>query len=313
MFNFGGSCNVYKPKINYTMKKFLFAFLLITAYAVRAQIQTPAASPAGTVSSVVGLTDISIKYSRPKMKGRKIFGTGSDFLVPYGELWRTGANQGTLINFSDDVKVEGKDVKKGEYLLLTIPGADSWTVILYSDPSIGGNMANYKQEKDAARFTVRPSKLADPVQTFTIAITDIADDNTSANVQLAWENTSVKFNIAVDYDSKVMKAIEAGTRVSPGNYIAAANYYFENKKDLNKALEWITLGIETGNKEAFWNIHTKAKIQHALGDYKGALATAQQSLDLAKKAASDFGYIKLNEELIAKLNAEMPKTPAKKK
>jgi hypothetical protein len=295
------------------MKKLLPVFLLIAALGAQAQIQTPAASPAGTVSSVVGLTDISIKYSRPKMKGRKIFGSGSDFLVPYGELWRTGANQGTIITFSDDVKVEGKDVKKGEYMLLTIPGADTWTVILYSDPSIGGNMANYKQDKDAARFTVKPTRLAETVQTFTIGISDIADDNTNANVQLAWENTSVKFNVTVDYDAKVMKAIEAGTRVNPGNYIAAANYFFENKKDLNKALEWITLGIETGNREAFWNIHTKAKIQHALGDYKGALATAQQSLDLAKKAASDFGYIKMNEDLIAKLNAEMPKTPAKKK
>lgn len=295
------------------MKKLLPVFLLIAALGAQAQIQTPAASPAGTVSSVVGLTDISIKYSRPKMKGRKIFGSGSDFLVPFGELWRTGANQGTIITFSDDVKVEGKDVKKGEYMLLTIPGADTWTVILYSDPSIGGNMANYKQDKDAARFTVKPARIAETVQTFTIGISDIADDNTNANVQLAWENTSVKFNVTVDYDAKVMKAIEAGTRVNPGNYIAAANYFFENKKDLNKALEWITLGIETGNREAFWNIHTKAKIQHTLGDYKGALATAQQSLDLAKKAANDFGYIKLNEELIAKLNAEMPKTPAKKK
>jgi hypothetical protein len=295
------------------MKKLLSVFLLIATIGVQAQIQTPAASPAATVSSVVGLTDISIKYSRPKMKGRKIYGSGSDFLVPYGELWRTGANMGTLITFSDDVKVEGKDVKKGEYMLLTIPGADSWTIILYSDPSIGGNMANYKQEKDAARFSVKPAKLAETVQTFTIGISDIADDNTGANIQLAWENTSVKFNVTVDYDSKVMKSIETGTRVSPGNYIAAANYYFETRKDLNKALEWITLGIDTGNKEAFWNIHTKAKIQDALGDKKGALATAQQSLELAKKAASDFGYIKMNEDLIAKLNAEMPKTPTKKK
>lgn len=295
------------------MKKLITAFLFVAAVSAQAQIQTPAASPAGTVSSVVGLTDISIKYSRPKMKGRKIFGSGAEFLVPYGELWRTGANQGTIINFSDDVKVEGKDIKKGEYMLLTIPGADSWTVILYSDPSIGGNMANYKQEKDAARFSVKPSRLTETVQTFTIGISDISDDNTNANIQLAWENTLVKFNVTVDYDAKVMKAIEAGTRVSPGNYIAAANYYFETKKDLNKALEWITQGIETGNREAFWNIHTKAKIQDALGDKKGALATAQQSLELAKKAASDFGYIKLNEDLIAKLNAELPKTPAKKK
>lgn len=295
------------------MKKLLFPACLFIFFIVKAQIQTPAASPAGSVSSVVGLTDISIKYSRPKMKGRKIFGSGPEYLVPYGQLWRTGANAGTVITFSDDVKVEGQDVKKGEYLLLTIPDAQQWTVIIYSDPSIGGNMANYRQEKDAARFTVKPVRLAEPVQTFTMNITDIADDNTSANIELAWENTAVRFKVSVDYDSKVMKAIEAGTRVSPANYIAAANYYYEHNKDLKKALEWITQGIETGNREAFWNIHTKAKIQLALGDFKGALATAQQSLDLARKANNDFGYIKLNEELIAKINAEMPKTPTKKK
>lgn len=296
------------------MKKVLTVFLLILAMASHAQqIQTPAPSPAGTVTSVVGLTEVSVKYSRPKMKGRKIFGSGADYLVPFGEIWRTGANQGTVVTFSDDVKVGGTDLKKGEYLLLTIPAASNWTVIFYSDVSLGGNTASYKQEKDAARITVASDKLTEKVETFTINISDIADNSTSANIQLSWENTSVKIPVAVEYETRVMKSIENGTRVNPGNYIAAANYYFENKKDLNKALEWITLGIDTGNKEAFWNIHTKAKIQDALGDKKGALATAQQSLDLAKKAQSDFGYIKLNEDLIAKLNAEMPKTPAKKK
>ncbi|MBX2945379.1 MAG: DUF2911 domain-containing protein [Cyclobacteriaceae bacterium] len=295
------------------MKKVLPLLLVVACLAVEAQIQTPAASPAATVSTVVGLTDVKVTYARPKMKGRKIYGSGSDFLVPYGELWRTGANQGTVISFSDDVKVDGKDVKKGDYLLLTIPGASEWTVILYSDVAMGGNTAAYDKSKDAARFTVKPERLSERIETFTVNITDVSDDNTKANIQVAWENTSVKFGITVDYDAKVMKAIEAGTKVNPGNYIAAANYYFETGKDLKKALEWITIGIDTGNPNAFWNIHTKAKIQHALGDYKGALATAQLSMDKAKAAPSDFGYVKLNEDLIAKINAEMPKTPAKKK
>jgi len=295
------------------MKKVLTLLLVVVCLAAEAQIQTPAASPAASVSTVVGLTDVKVTYARPKMKGRKIYGSGGDFLVPFGELWRTGANQGTVISFSDDVKVDGKDVKKGEYLLLTIPGASEWTVILYSDVAMGGNTAGYDKAKDAARFTVKPEKLTERVETFTVNITDVSDDNTKANVQVAWENTSVKFGITVDYESKVMKSIEAGTKVNPGNYIAAANYYFETGKDLKKALEWITLGIDNGNQNAFWNIHTKAKIQHALGDYKGALATAQISIDKAKAAPSDFGYVKLNEDLMAKINAEMPKTPAKKK
>lgn len=287
--------------------------LLAVSMTAEAQIQTPAASPAATVTTVVGLTDVKITYARPKVKGRKIFGAGKDFLVPYGELWRTGANNGTVINFSDDVVVEGNAVKRGDYLLLTIPGASDWTIILYSDVAMGGNTAAYDKTKDAARFTVKADKLNERVETFTMNISDVADDNTSAKIQLAWENTSVKFGVSVDFDAKVMKAIEAGTKVNPNNYIAAANYYFDNGKDLKQALEWMTMGIEQGNPNAFWNIHTKAKIQLALGDYKGALATAQSSLDKAKAAPSDFGYIKNNEDLIAKINAEMPKTPAKKK
>ncbi|MBX2971340.1 MAG: DUF2911 domain-containing protein [Cyclobacteriaceae bacterium] len=295
------------------MKKMLTLLLLVVFVAVEAQIQTPAASPAASVSTTVGLTDVKINYARPKTKGRKIFGEGGDFLVPYGQLWRTGANAGTVISFGDEVTVGGKKLAKGDYLLLTIPGASEWTVILYSDQSMGGNTAAYDQSKDAVRLTAKPAKIADRVETFTANISDISDDNTTANIEVAWENTSVKFGITVDYDGKVMKAIEAGTRVNPNNYIAAANYYFENGKDLKKALEWITIGIETGNQNAFWNIHTKAKIQHALGDYAGALATAQQSRDKAKAAPSDFGYVKLNEDLMAKISAEMPKTPAKKK
>ena len=295
------------------MKRLLTILTLVACLAAEAQIQTPAASSAGSVTSVVGLTDVNVNYSRPKMKGRKIFGAGSDFLVPYGELWRTGANNGTVVSFSDDVKVGGVDVKKGEYLLLTIPGASEWTIILYSDVSLGGNTAAYKQEKDAARFTAKAEKLTERVETLTFNISDISEDNTTANIQLAWENTSVKMPVKVDYDTKVMKAIEAGTKVSPGNYIAAANYYFDTGKDLKQAVEWMTLGIQNGNPNAFWNIHTKAKMQYAMGDKAGALATAKQSLEKAKSAESDFGYIKQNEELIAKINAELPSTPAKKK
>lgn len=284
------------------MKKLIIILLTALALPVMAQIQTPQPSSAASVSSVVGLTDIKIDYSRPKAKGRKIFGAGTDFLVPYGQIWRTGANSGTKITFSDDVKVEGKDVPKGEYLLFTWPGASEWTVALYKDISIGGNAAAYDQAKEQVRFTVKPEKITEKVETFTMGISDIADNSSSAKIQMTWENTSVKFGVTVDYDARVMKDIEAKTKVSPGNYIAAANYYFENGKDLKKALEWIDLGISTGNQNAFWNIHTKAKIQKALGDKAGALATAQKSLELAKNNKDgDFGYIKLNEDFIKSL------------
>lgn len=285
-----------------TVKKSLLTLALASCLLIsEAQIQTPAASPAATVSTVVGLTDVKVTYSRPKSKGRKIFGAGSDFLVPFGELWRTGANSGTVISFTDDVKVEGTDIKKGEYLIFSIPGASEWTIMLYSDLSIGGNTTAYDKAKEVARFAVKPEKLNEKVETFTVNISDIADNNTSAKVQLAWENTSVKFNVGVDFDTKVMKSIEANTKVNPNNYIAAARYYFENGKDLNKALEYMNMGLANSNPNAFWNIHLKAQIQKALGDKKGAIATAQQSLEIAKKAENDFGYIKLNEDLIKSL------------
>lgn len=271
------------------------------AFVAHAQIQTPQPSAAASLSTVVGLTDIKINYSRPSMKGRKIFGEGASFLTPYGQIWRTGANSGTIISFSDDVTVEGKPVAKGEYLLLTWPGASEWTVSLYPDVSIGGNMAAYDKSKDAINFKVKPTKLGETVETFTMNITDIAADNTSANIQMAWENTSIKFKVGVEYDEKVMKSIEAGTKVRPGNLIAAANYYYDTKKDLKQAIEWMEKGIAESNPNAFWNIHRLAQMKKDAGDKAGAKATAEKSLELAKKAESDFGYIKLNEDFLKSL------------
>ena len=283
------------------MKKLLLVILAATCFLAEAQIQTPAASPAGSVTSVVGLTDIKINYFRPKLKGRKVFGEGDSYMHPYGKIWRTGANSGSRISFSDDVTVEGTAVPKGEYLIFTWPGATEWTISLYKNLSIGGDTDAYKATDEAAKFKVKSEKLTTPVETLTFGIGDIAENNTSAKVQLAWENVSVKFTVAVDFDKKVMTAIEANTKVSPGTLATAANYYFENGKDLKQALAWIDEAIK-GNSEAFWWVHQKAKIQKALGDKPGALSTAQKSLDMAKKnSGGDFGYVKLNEDLIKTL------------
>lgn len=276
-------------------KSLLIAGMLLTFFFSEAQIQTPSPSPAGSVSTTVGLTDIKVDYSRPRAKGRKIFGDGSAALVPYGSIWRTGANNGTKITFSDNVKVEGIDVPKGEYLIFTWPGANEWTVSLYKDLTLGGNTGGYSKDNEAANFKVKPEKLTEKVETFTINIGDISDDSKTAKVQLAWENTSVKFTVAVDYDAKVMKSIDTYTQVSPNSYYQAAVYYLENGKDLNKALDWITKAADA-NKEAFWILYQKAKIQKAVGDKKGALASSQASFDLAKKA-NNRDYQMMNEEL----------------
>jgi hypothetical protein len=279
------------------MKKTVFITLfLISCLLAEAQLRTPDASPAGSVSTVVGLTDIKINYARPSIKGRTIFGNDANALVPYGKIWRTGANSGTVISFSDDVTVEGKSVPKGEYLLLTWPGESEWTVALHKNVRLGGNTAGYVESEDAAKFTVKSKKLADKVETFFVGVSDIAADNKSAKIQIAWENTEIKFTVGVDYDKQVMKAIETYTKIEPYTYFRAASYYYENGKDLNQALTWVTLAAE-GMGSPFWVLYQKALIQKALGDKKGAIATANDSLEKAKKEGNR-DYQKMNEALI---------------
>jgi hypothetical protein len=280
-------------------KSILVVVLAIASLLAQAQLQTPSASPAASVSTQVGLTDIKVNYSRPRIKGRTIFGTDAKVLVPYGKIWRTGANNGTIVSFSDDVTVEGVAVPKGEYLLFTWPGATEWTVALYKDINLGGDTDKYDKAKEAANFKVKPEKLTEKVETLTINISDIADDNKSAKIQIAWENTSVKFKVGVSYDEKVMKSIEANTRVNPYSYFQSAVYYLENGKDLKQALEWVNKAAE-GMDSPYWVLHQKAKIQKALGDKAGAKATATASLEKAK-AANNRDYQAMNEELIKSL------------
>lgn len=277
--------------------------LILFGFTAIAQIDTPAPSPAGTTSTKVGLTDIEINYSRPQTKGRKIFGSGDGYLLQFGQMWRAGANAGTKVKFSDDVKISGQDLKAGEYLLLATPGQDQWTVFFYSDVSMGGNLAAFDESKVAAKINVKPGKLTEKVSTLTYNITDLSEDSQSANIQLAWENTSVKVPVEVSFDEQVMAAIAKGTKVNLGNYVTAANYYLTAGKDLNQALEWMNMYLAEGdNSQQFWHVHTKAKILAKLGDKKAAKETAKKSMELAKNFPSgDFGYIKLNETLIAEL------------
>ncbi len=277
------------------MKTYLSLVLLIICLAGQAQVQTPAGSPAGKVSTVVGLTDVKIDYSRPRIKGRKIFGEGPGFLTPYGSIWRTGANDGTKITFSDEVTVEGAKIPAGTYMIYTWPTATEWTVSLYKDLELGGDTEHYDKTKEAANFKVKSEKLAEKIETLTFNISDISDDSKTAKVQLMWENTSVKFSIGVDYDAKVMKSIEASTKVSPGAYYQSAMYYLENGKDLKQAHEWITKAADA-NPKAFWVYYQKARIEKALGDKAGALASSKKSWEEAT-AAKNHDYVNMNEEL----------------
>ena len=282
------------------MKKVLVVLFTMAGLFAEAQVQTPGSSPSASVSTVVGLTDIKIDYSRPKAKGRKIFGVGSEFITPFGHMWRTGANNGTNVTFGDDVKFGGMNVPKGTYRLMTIPGATDWVVILSKDLTLAGNdPEDYKIENDQARVTVKADKLTEKVETFTIEIADLAENSKTANLQIMWENTSVKVPITVDFDAKVMKSIEASTKINPGNLYQASVYYLENGKDLKQALEWITTA-SASNPDGFWMTYQKAKIQKALGDKKGAMESSMTSKAVAEKA-KNADYVKMNDDLMKTL------------
>lgn len=290
---------MYKTKL---FKLSFAAALFAISFNGTAQINTPAPSPSGSVSATVGLTEIEINYSRPQMKGRKIFGDG-DALVPNGQLWRAGANSGTIVKFSDDVKVAGQDLAAGEYMFLATPGASEWEVVFYSDPSIGGNMSKYDDSKAAVKAKVKSSKLTETVGTLTYNISDISENSENANIQLAWENTAVNVPVQVSFDETVMKAIAENTVVNPRNLMTAARYYYSADKDLDQALEWVNTYLATGeNSTQFWNVHLKAQILAKQGNKKEAIKVAKESMAAAKAyEAGDFGYIKRNEDLIASL------------
>jgi hypothetical protein len=296
-----------------TVRTFALIALALMSGASFGQINTPQPSSPGSVSSQVGLTDVKIDYFRPKVSGRKIFGEGSDFLQPYGTLWRTGANSGSVLTLSTSATIAETEVKAGSYLIFTVPGKDSWDFMLYSDVSLGGNTSGYDKAKEVLRTSVKPTQLASTVENLTFNISDISSDNTSANIELTWENVSIKVPMKVNFHDQVMKEIASKTQVNPSNYVAAANYYLTAGINLEQALAWMNEYLAVpGNDAQFWHVHTKAKIQTALGMKNEALATANESIAKAKAdSRGDFGYIKRNEDLIAEIN-KLPE-PAKKK
>ncbi|TLM89560.1 DUF2911 domain-containing protein [Hymenobacter jeollabukensis] len=267
--------------------------LLFTASAAQAQLSTPAASPKSTVQQRVGLTDVTITYSRPSARGRAVFGE----LVPFGKRWRTGANATTSIKFSDDVTVEGKKIPAGEYGIYTIPNKTEWLVVFNKSTKQGADVDNFKDDQDVARVSIKPYKLASKVETFTINFADLTP--ATANVDMQWELTGAKFKISADVEPKVMAQIDEkvvkNATPAANDLAAAALYYYDNGKDLNQALSWIQKANATEPK--FWNVHTEAKIKLKLKDYVGAEASADQSRKLALEA-KNIDYVKMNELLM---------------
>ncbi len=267
--------------------------LAASALAQAPKIEFPAPSPACTLKQRVGLTDFEIVYSRPSAKGRQVFGN----VVPFGTVWRTGANNATKITFSTSLKLNGTEIPAGSYALYTIPGETEWTIIL--NKGVGKSGTQYDEKEDVVRFKTTPVKLADTsIETFTIEFNHLRDE--SAVINLVWEKTVAPIKVELDVTSKVLPQIDAAMAAEGGNkpYFQAAMFYYDHGQDLQKAKDWVEAAIK--QREAYYIVHLKAKILAKLGDKEGAIAAANRSIELAK-TAKDSAYVKLNEDLLASL------------
>lgn len=272
------------------MKNIFVSALAVICFSFlsTAQVAMPAPSPTQNIKQGFGIGSIELTYSRPAIKGRKIFGD----LVPYNKLWRTGANAATKLVLTEPLEIGGKKIDTGSYVLYTIPGVDSWEIILNKGITNWGT-DGYKESEDVARFKAEPMKVKKEVESFTMNFTNIGPE--SCSLDISWAKTMVSIPIKANFRDKVRAQIEAALKGDKKPYWQAAQFYNEYDKNLPKALENVTKAIEENN-EAFWIWIYKARIQKEMGDMAGAMASSKKSLDLAKEAKND-DYIKLNEDL----------------
>lgn len=278
------------------MKKSLIALVMLTVSAIgSAQVQTPQSSPKAVVEQTIGLTDVKIEYHRPSARGRAVYGE----LVPFGRVWRTGANQNTMVTFSNDVVIGGKSLEAGKYALYTQPKADSWDVIFYTDTNNWGLPQTWDEKKVALRTTVKPEFLNRNIETLTIGINNLNNDY--GHLEIAWEKTMVAVKIEVPTSDLAMKSIKSVMNgPSARDYFDAAQYYYQSNHDLATALKWMDSAIEKtpkGQDVPFYFLRQKALIQAKMGDKKGAIATAKLSLEAAEKA-NNADYVKMNKDSI---------------
>lgn len=278
------------------MKNIIFIFAaLITGFFVQAQVKTPQPSPKASLIQTVGLTEVTIDYSRPSIKGRTVFGD----LVPFGKVWRTGANANTTISFSEDVIIDGKTLAKGKYALYTLPKADVWEIIFYKTTDNWGTPDEWSESNVVLRVLANPIMMNRKIETFTIGINNITND--SADLELSWEHTLVVLRFEVPTQKMAMESIaKALAGPSASDYFSAGQYYYQSNGDLVKALEYVNKAIsmaKPGEEVPFWQLRAKSLIQAKLGDRKGAIETAKQSLASAEKAKNN-DYVKMNNESI---------------
>ena len=275
------------------MKKTIIALLCLGSFSLSAQITTPQPSPAATTMQTVGLTEVTIEYSRPGKKDREIFGD----LVPFDKMWRTGANKNTMITV-DDILIFGKDtLDAGTYAIFTTPKeGKSWDVFFYTDTENWGTPENWDDAMVAVKTTATVSKMSPVTETFTIGVDNVKMDG--ADLTFTWDKMKASVSFNVPTNATVMASINK-TMSGPGagDYYKAADYYLAQKMELPTALEYINKALDMSEDKPFWYLRRKALIQAELGDYKNAIETAKLSLAAAKEANYE-GYIKSNQKSI---------------
>jgi len=275
------------------MKKLLtIAAIALYSSSMAQTLNTPAPSTTQTIKQNFALGSIELTYSRPNLKGRTAMGE----LVPFGKVWRTGANNATTINFSDEVIIGGKNIAAGKYGLLTIPGKDSWVLIITKQLDVTSPSA-YKEESDVVRVNATPSTTKDKTETFAIQFANVKGN--SCDLLFTWENTTVALPISADVETKVMKQIENIMTKDNLPYFNAAMYYMDNNKDLSQALTWFNKAVEN-NPTAYWVQYQRANCLVKLGKKADAITAATKSLELATTAKNP-DYVKLNEDLLKSL------------
>ena len=284
------------------MRAIIFTLLLFTVNLNFSQINTPRVSPASEVEQMVGLTEIEIEYSRPSMRGREVFGN----LVPFGKVWRTGADNSTKISFDTDVIISGKTIQSGTYSIFSIPNKESWEIILYSDVELWGVPRDWSDDKIvfSSMFDVKKLKKSNTVETFTISFNDLT--NNDVNMSISWENTSVDIKIEVPTRSMVESDINKVLSDNPksSDYYAAAVFYRQENINLDKALEWMNKAIEMNESPRFWQYRQQSLIMAANDKFADAVDAAKKSLNLAIEADNQ-DYIKMNRESIAEWSKKL--------
>lgn len=278
------------------MKRFIVSVLLINLFiTVQAQVDMPAPSPGQTIVQDFGLGRIELKYSRPGIKGRKLFEENSE-LVPLGKPWRTGANAATKIHFSDNVSIGGKDLDSGSYVIYTIPGKAQWDVVLSKGNAYPGS-EGFKESDDVLHYKATVTTLKDRIETFTMQFADVK--NESCELHLKWGNTDVSIPITTNIKERIRSQLEAALQGDKKPYFQAAGFYYDYDKNYAKALENVNKATDD-NPKAYFMFLLKAKIQRDMGDKQGAKASALKTIELAKEA-KNADYENFGNQLLKQL------------